>query len=323
MDWAALAGGIASLGGALGSIGASANLNKKNRQWQSAQNSKQFMRQLELMQYQNDYNQRVMREEFEMNADYNSPQAQMQRYQDAGLNPNLIYSQANGGDVSAQLQPSVGLNNIEGNFDSPYKYQPDFNILANAGTQLANVIINEKTAQINNNAKRAETMFYYGVDPGSKVFDMSAPTFGGNKRETFNLSASALKHQVEKDNKQLALSEKQFQQTIREFGERIRQFNSEINFKEKQMRDSGRQFDRRLSHDIEVLKFQKENAHEQLEHAKEQLKLNKETQYYNTYQLRLYDNYRTGKGGFFQSIGDLGHFIGMGMFGKGVGGFIR
>jgi len=33
--------------------------------------------------------------DWKMNNEYNSPQAQMQRFKDAGLNPNLIYGQTN------------------------------------------------------------------------------------------------------------------------------------------------------------------------------------------------------------------------------------
>lgn len=38
---------------------------------------------------------------WKMQADYNSPQAQMQRFQDAGLNPNLIYGQGSSGNMSS------------------------------------------------------------------------------------------------------------------------------------------------------------------------------------------------------------------------------
>lgn len=55
----------------------------------------------ELAAIQNQYNIDMWR----MNNEYNSPQAQMQRYEEAGLNPNLIYSQGNpGNSASAPVQ---------------------------------------------------------------------------------------------------------------------------------------------------------------------------------------------------------------------------
>jgi len=39
--------------------------------------------------------------------DYNSPQAQMRRFQEAGLNPNLIYGQGNSGNASTIQSPDI------------------------------------------------------------------------------------------------------------------------------------------------------------------------------------------------------------------------
>lgn len=66
--------------------------------------SKQYSK--ELMDYQNDIN--VANWEREMQ--YNTPSAQMQRYKDAGLNPNLIYGQGSSGTTSA---PSVSQSNFK------------------------------------------------------------------------------------------------------------------------------------------------------------------------------------------------------------------
>lgn len=51
-------------------------------------------------EYQNLVNQQQLQSQL----DYNSPKMQMQRYQDAGLNPHLIYGQGNPGNQSAPLQ---------------------------------------------------------------------------------------------------------------------------------------------------------------------------------------------------------------------------
>lgn len=62
---------------------------------------KQFQYNKQLMSLQNQYNIDMWR----MNNEYNTPTAQMQRFQDAGLNPNLIYGQGNAGNsASAPVQ---------------------------------------------------------------------------------------------------------------------------------------------------------------------------------------------------------------------------
>lgn len=44
---------------------------------------------------------------WKMQADYNSPQAQMQRFQEAGLNPNLIYGQGSNGNMTSAPEQVV------------------------------------------------------------------------------------------------------------------------------------------------------------------------------------------------------------------------
>lgn len=56
--------------------------------------------QQKLAEQQNQYNIDM----WKMQADYNSPQAQMQRFKDAGLNPNLIYGQGSNGNMSSAPQ---------------------------------------------------------------------------------------------------------------------------------------------------------------------------------------------------------------------------
>lgn len=76
---AAVAAG-ASLLGTGGQIYASGKMNKKTRQW----NEKMYQQQ-----------RQDALTDWEMQNQYNSPAAQMQRYREAGLNPNLIYGQSN------------------------------------------------------------------------------------------------------------------------------------------------------------------------------------------------------------------------------------
>lgn len=59
-----------------------------------------FNNESKLMDKQNQYNIDM----WKMQADYNSPQQQMQRFAEAGLNPNLIYGQGSNGNMSQAPQ---------------------------------------------------------------------------------------------------------------------------------------------------------------------------------------------------------------------------
>lgn len=68
---------------------------------------------MEIAKYQNDRNLEM----WNLQNEYNTPQAQMQRLIDAGLNPNLMYSQGNLGNAGAvantegaNIQPFTGWN---------------------------------------------------------------------------------------------------------------------------------------------------------------------------------------------------------------------
>lgn len=50
---------------------------------------------------QSEFAEKMAIDAFNREAAYNSPAAQMERYKEAGLNPNLIYGQGNSGNVSA------------------------------------------------------------------------------------------------------------------------------------------------------------------------------------------------------------------------------
>jgi hypothetical protein len=79
---AALIAGGASVLGTGASAAATGKMNKKTRKW--AEKEREINRQYALQDYAT------------MN-EYNSPRAQMQRFKEAGLNPNLIYGQSNEG----------------------------------------------------------------------------------------------------------------------------------------------------------------------------------------------------------------------------------
>ena len=84
-EGAAALSGVASLAGA----GVQAHEQRKAIREQGKQN-------MELAKYQFDKNLEM----WNLQNQYNTPVAQMQRYRDAGLNPNLIYSQGSSGNAS-------------------------------------------------------------------------------------------------------------------------------------------------------------------------------------------------------------------------------
>lgn len=88
----------------IGSLGASAigtglgawntqNMNKKQRKWNERMYGQQREDSLSDWNRQNEWNLQMWR----MQNEYNSPLAQMQRFQEAGLNPHLIYGQGSSG----------------------------------------------------------------------------------------------------------------------------------------------------------------------------------------------------------------------------------
>jgi hypothetical protein len=81
-----------------GNMIAQGRMNKKNREWAEGQNK---------LRLQWD------RENWEMQNAYNHPQAIMQRYKSAGLNPNLIYDKGGASNVAGQIS-SGQMQNYEG-----------------------------------------------------------------------------------------------------------------------------------------------------------------------------------------------------------------
>lgn len=79
MDWSNPVG--AAFSGAMGIIGSALN----------------YKYQSKLQEKQNEYNLNM----WNLQNEYNSPQAQMKRYEEAGLNPALIYSQGNPGNATS------------------------------------------------------------------------------------------------------------------------------------------------------------------------------------------------------------------------------
>lgn len=87
-------GAAATLGGSLINAGAQKRINRESQAW----NEKMF----------NLQDERDLRN-WNMTNEYNSPQAQMKRLQEAGLNPNLVYG--NGSAVSTASEPHASAPN--------------------------------------------------------------------------------------------------------------------------------------------------------------------------------------------------------------------
>lgn len=66
--------------------------------------NQQYANNRDLAKYQNDLNMQSWMQQQQ----YNTPAAQMQRFKDAGLNPNLIYGQGNNGNANSPVQLSAG-----------------------------------------------------------------------------------------------------------------------------------------------------------------------------------------------------------------------
>ena len=82
-----------------------------------------------------------------MQNDYNSPQAQMNRFQEAGLNPNLIYGQGNSGNAGAIPTPDVQ--------SAQFKSPESGNAISSAGLSAINAMYDLEIKQASyDNMKR-------------------------------------------------------------------------------------------------------------------------------------------------------------------------
>lgn len=101
----------------------------------------QFQHQSALQQQQNEFNLQM----WKLNNEYNSPQAQMERFKAAGLNPNLIYGQGSNGNSSSP--PIMGTPEAPNYSKSMEKIAQAFNI-EGLRTQIADRKKSEAEAKI-------------------------------------------------------------------------------------------------------------------------------------------------------------------------------
>lgn len=95
-----MAGEVIAAGISAAATGVSTAVNSSGRR-KSQKRAYEYQR--KLMEYQNE----IALKNWQLENEYNSPSAQMQRYQDAGLNPNLIYGQQNTSGSIGEYQPSA------------------------------------------------------------------------------------------------------------------------------------------------------------------------------------------------------------------------
>lgn len=127
---------------------------------------------LKLAQYQNSWNEQMyernlqdQKQLWNMQNEYNTPSAQMQRYSDAGLNPNLIYGQGSSGNATGLNAPSApSAANMRVNpVDNP--------LIGVAGAaekaqQFVSAYYQQQSLQADINLKDAETLNKLSSTPG-------------------------------------------------------------------------------------------------------------------------------------------------------------
>ena len=126
-DWATVAAAGVNVIGNIAGIGASANLNGRNRRWQSAEAEKAYQRQREFYQ------------------DFSSPQAMMSQYREAGINPSYVMQN---GSYNASA-PSVQQANTPQTFDVGEQ-------ISNGSSRVAQLIQNANLVKSQANKNNAE-----------------------------------------------------------------------------------------------------------------------------------------------------------------------
>lgn len=130
-----------------------------------------------------------------MQNEYNSPQAQMKRYQEAGLNPALMYGQGNSGNASPISTPDV---------QSAQFRTPEYGrAISNAGLTYMNAIydLDIKQAQIDNlkaqNTVIMEDALYRAAQRKATITGEERARFDLDFKTQFrDLSADALREEV-------------------------------------------------------------------------------------------------------------------------------
>lgn len=165
---AAIGAGSSLLGGGLNAL-STASQNRKSRD---------FSREM----YQRQWHDSILF--WNMQNDYNSPQAQMKRFQEAGLNPNLVYGQGNAGNAGPISTPDV---------QTPQFRTPEWgNAVSSAGMAYMNAIydLDIKQAQVDNlkaqNNVILQDAVYRAIQTEATIAGMHR-TRVGTERDMFSL----------------------------------------------------------------------------------------------------------------------------------------
>lgn len=177
------AAGAAIIGAGISAAGSGANayaqgkMNKKTRDW----NEKQYHR-----------TRADALKDWAMQNEYNHPSAQMQRFRDAGLNPNLIYGQSNTADAvrssdTPSWNPRAPEVNLDGGqimsnyFDAQVKQAQTDNIRAQTAVAIQDAALKAaQTANTSQSTARSQFDLGLATDLRSTSLEMAA----ANLRQT-------------------------------------------------------------------------------------------------------------------------------------------
>lgn len=225
IEWGPIiASGISAAAG-LGSTVVQSNLNKKNREWQEQQAAIQREYSTEMMNRQNAWNMEMWQKENE----YNSPEAQVQRLRDAGLNPLYYGLDGTSANALESAQP-LGYERAESNFQTnPLAAGIDAFVQAKGienSTKLANAQIDKL---------KEETR-------GNKISNDFQDATAAARAESINLANNLSKKQVEEIN-----------QSIKESGQRIKESIQRTDnlVEEKALMESQKMLNRALEHEAD------------------------------------------------------------------------
>jgi hypothetical protein len=154
-------------GAALGGAGiAAASTGSSNRR---SQEFTRYMYQTQRRDALSDWN---------LQNEYNSPQAQMKRFQEAGLNPNLIYGQGNSGNSGAVNAPDHKTPQFQPVFDGRG--------IESAGLTYMNSMydLDIKKAQLDNLKAQNQVILQDAILRGSQVMNTDSRT----QRQNFDMS---------------------------------------------------------------------------------------------------------------------------------------
>lgn len=203
---------IASLLAAGGSLAGTLISNKKTREYNR-----------ELAEYQNQENLAQWARENE----YNTPLAQMQRYQNAGLNPNLIYGQQNLSNNSPML--------TSGQPGSPVDFAPFGQMGAGAAQSAFDQSLQQENIAHQNDLLQSQSDYYQSLTEGQNTDNKKKALDLSFDEQTFGDRVAQLRKQTDIFNEQ-----------VNEIVARIRNMNSDSLLKEIESKFSDRLFSSQL-----------------------------------------------------------------------------